>query len=143
MLWCSGIHRTSDLVVRNASAKMSIVSLGAVRSLDLGDERLRPFASMGLGVKRYTFDWNSVRDLLPAGEVTLTDLALQFGAGAEWAWRGVSVVAELEDYATWFGPDRNHGLQRPGDSDEPIQPESDSRLIHDLSVSLGANIRLF
>lgn len=76
----------------------------------------------------------------------MTDVALQLGVGAEWAWRGVSVVAELEDYASRFGPEvegREEGLRRPGDPEQPTRFEGDRHVVHDLSFSFGATFRVF
>lgn len=137
---------TRILVEQDATATLSTAVLSVERSLPSEIEQLRPFASLGVGAKRYSFAWPGAGGLFTAGEDAIADIALQLGVGAEWTWRGVSVVAELEDYASRFGPDiegGQEGLQRPGDPEQPTRFEGDRHVVHDFSVSLGASFRVF
>ncbi|MBI4545809.1 MAG: hypothetical protein HY703_11480 [Gemmatimonadetes bacterium] len=108
---------------------------------------VRPFAGLGVGLKRYTFQWQGADGAwggFSAGSDTHTSFTAQFGLGAEWAWKRMTVVAELEDYLSRSAAmaEQAGGLGRPG-GPAPHRSSAGRHLVHDLALSIGASIRVF
>lgn len=103
----------------------------------------RSFASIEVGAKRLSFQWTDAGRWFSAGEHTSTEPTVRAGLGVERAWRGTTLVLELADYVTRFGPDETaSALDRPGGPPSP-GAEPGRRWIHALSLTLGARLRLF
>jgi len=68
-------------------------------------------------------------------------IAVQLGAGVEWEWRGLSLVAALEDYASRVGGGAGGAGERPRPGDPPAPRRSGgSHIVHQLALSIGARL---
>jgi len=130
------------LTTAPAKAGTTVATLGVGRVHSLGPTgRLRPSWSVGLGLRSYSLSWRSSFPSVGTGTEELRAIAVQLGAGVEWEWRGLSLVAALEDYASRVGRDDGGSSERPRPGDPPSPRRAGSgHIVHQLALSVGARL---
>lgn len=98
---------------------------------------VRPYASFGVGVKRYRFSWPDADVIVLAGDHADTSPAVRAGFGVEFNFRGQSIRAEVAD---WWTDEGDEIRTLPGTASQ-LAPRR--RAQHDIAVSIGWRLLSF
>jgi hypothetical protein len=97
--------------------------------------KVRPYAALGAGMKRYDFSWPSEPVFIDGGSYAMSAFALHGAVGVDLAVFGTSIRAELADY---YSAGR---IVPPEGTTAPRAPRRERQ--HDLGFSLGWRLLSF
>jgi hypothetical protein len=132
-----GLACPAVLLPSAAEAAVLAAAVDVLYSPLRGVQAIRPFAALGVGVKRYRITWPDAAVLVRGGEHSESTPTVRAGAGVEFAVLGQSVRAEVAD---WWSPEGRKISEDPG---LPGLSAPRRRAQHDIAVSLGWRLLRF